>query len=61
MRAAILLSMVLSLSGCLGVPAAGWVAASGGILVGAAAVTNADVNAAEAYCRWRNGCGATVP
>ncbi len=45
-----------SLCGC-GVPVA-YIAAIGGVLTGTAAVTNADVSAAEAYCKWRGGCGA---
>jgi hypothetical protein len=54
-----ILAVALALSGC-GVPAVVWVGASGGILAGAAALTNADVNAAEAYCKWRGGCGAAA-
>ena len=56
-RATALLLAILGLSGC-GVAPVIWVGAAGGILTGVAAVTNADVNAAEAYCKWRGGCGA---
>lgn len=44
-----LLILLLALPGC-SVPA---MVAAGGVLTGVAAVTNADVQAAEAYAQWR--------
>jgi hypothetical protein len=48
---------LLALGGCAALPAAGW-AGVGAVLTGTAALTNADVNAVEAYCKYRGGCGA---
>ena len=62
MKTILVLAVALPLlSGCvMSAPVAYW-AAAGGILTGAAAVTNADVNAAEAYCKLRGGCANIVP
>ena len=50
-----LVLLCLLLPGCAAMlPAAG----ASGILFGVAAVTNADVNAAEAYLAWRRGSSA---
>jgi hypothetical protein len=52
------------LSGCtwfLALPAVEQVGLITGTLTGTAALTNADVNAAEAYCKLRGGCGAAAP
>lgn len=47
----VLLALLVTLSGCT----APMAMAVGGVLMGVAAVTNADVNAAQAYVDWRNG------
>jgi hypothetical protein len=49
---------LLALSGCQAIPPA-MVVGIGGILTGGAALTNADVSAAEAYVNWRKS--QTVP
>lgn len=56
MRRLVIAAAVAScLGGCASLPVAAY-AGIGAILTGTAALTNADVSAAEAYCRWRGGC-----
>ena len=62
MKTILVLAVALPLlSGCIGAVPVAYLAAAGGILTGVAAVTNADVNAAEAYCKFRGGCANIVP